>query len=87
MVAPASNTLDRLLDPITECFTREVAERVGRLQLDQSVLDKLADFAERSNRGELSEAEVAEYRELVEVLDLIGIMQAKARRMAGVRGA
>jgi hypothetical protein len=87
MVALASETLDQLLDPLTACFTPEVADRIGRLQLDGKVRTKLADFAERSSLGTLSSAEQAEYQELVELLDLIGIVQAKARRVAVHRGA
>jgi len=86
MVALASETLDQLLDPITACFTPEVADRIGQLQLDGKIRSKLADFAERSSLGTLGNGERAEYQELVELLDLIGIVQAKARRVAVNRG-
>ena len=82
MVALASETLNQLLDPIAECLTPEVADRIARLQLGPEIRSKLADFAERSSLGTLNDAERDEYRGLVELLDLIGIMQAKARRLA-----
>jgi hypothetical protein len=83
MVAPAPDTLDRLLDPIARCLSPEVAGRIARLELDAEIRRRLDSYAERSTRGELTVAEQTAYRELVELIDLIGIVQAKARHVAG----
>ena len=32
MVAPSPNTFDLLLDPIADCLTPEVADRIGRVK-------------------------------------------------------
>lgn len=86
MVAPANNTLDLLLDPLTDCLTVEVADRIGHLKLSSTIQDQLADYSARSVEGTLDEQERHAYRELVELIDLIGIVQAKARRIAALRG-
>jgi len=86
MVAPSSKTLDLLLDPIADCLTPEVADRIGHLKLSPAIRRRLADYSDRSGAGTLGQSEQAEYRELVELIDLIGIVQAKARRVAESRG-
>ncbi len=85
MVAPGPNTLDLLLDPIADCLTPEVADRIGHLELPPAIRQRLADYADRSGSGTLDQREQADYRELVELIDLVGIVQAKARRIAESR--
>ncbi len=51
----------------------------------QSHIDELA---EKCNEGQLTNAEKAEYRDIVEAIDFISILQAKARaRLARVADA
>jgi hypothetical protein len=85
MVAPGINTLDLLLDPLAECLTPEVADRIGRLELSAAIRGRLEDYAARSGAGTLDAQAQAEYRDLVELIDLIGIVQAKARHVAATR--
>ena len=71
--------LDRVLDPLATCFTPEVARRLVEFRADaetQALVDALAD---KANEGTLSNREKAEYRQLVEAIDLITVLQAKAR--------
>jgi hypothetical protein len=81
MVAPNSNALDRMLGPVVGCFTRESAERLLTLEIDEETRAKIAELARKSNEGVLSEAERAEYLDYVEAMDLIGILQGKARQV------
>jgi hypothetical protein len=80
MVAATPRTLlDRILDPLAECFTPDVARRVVALTLDSGIQARLDVLAERANEGQLTEAERQEYGELIEALDILGILKAKAR--------
>jgi hypothetical protein len=82
-LAPNSMTtsvLDRLLDPVTECLTPDVAERIAALGLDTQTQIRLDELAEKANRGHLTEDERVEYEEYIEGLDLVGILKAKARK-------
>ena len=46
------------------------------------------ELAEKCNEGQLTNAEQAEYRDIVEAIDFISILQAKARaRLARVADA
>ena len=72
--------LDRVLDPVAEAFSADVAHRLVHLQLDPDVRDELERWREGAADGSLTGEEQERYRRFVEVLDFIGILQAKARR-------
>lgn len=82
-----ASVLDRFLDPVTDCLTQDVAERIVNLQLDQEMQNRLNELAGKANRGELSEAERSEYEAFVQGMDLIGIFKAKARKALRQRTA
>lgn len=72
-------TLERLLEPLGECFSREGAQRVLSLRIDAATQAKLDDFATRNKEGKLSAKERAEYDSCIRALDVIAILQTKAR--------
>lgn len=71
--------LDRLLDPVRDVLTPEVARAIADLRADAATRDRLDDLAERHHEGRLSPDELDEYRALVGGLNLISVLQAKAR--------
>jgi hypothetical protein len=74
-----NSVLDRMLDPLAQCFTPEVARRIANLRADGAMQRRLNELADKSAAGSLTPDEQAEYRAYVEALDLVGILQAKAR--------
>jgi hypothetical protein len=80
-MAQSSHTaaLDRLLDPLEAILTPEVARQIVELRADAITQRRIDELAEKSTEGQLSPAEEAEYDDYVEALDIIGILQAKAR--------
>ena len=72
--------LDRLLDPLTDVFSREVASAVLGLRADSELEARIAELRVKANEGTLTPAEDAEYKDFVEAVDLISIIQTKARR-------
>lgn len=72
--------LDRLLDPLTNAFTPEVASVFLQLRADSELEAHIEVLRRKANEGLLSAAEEAEYKDFVETVDLISIVQAKARR-------
>jgi hypothetical protein len=74
-----THPLDKLLDPVAGCFTREVAQRIIDLKLDPAVQARLDQLAAKANAGTLTDDEVREYEEYVEGIDLMGVLKAKAR--------
>jgi hypothetical protein len=73
------HTLDRLLDPVRDCLTPEVAARLVGLRADETVQAKLDALAERNAEGTLTPDERTEYEALVSAGNLIAVLQAKAR--------
>jgi hypothetical protein len=72
--------LDRLLEPLTEAFTTEMASAILRLRADSELAGRIEDLRHKANQGTLTPEEDAEYKDFVEALDVISIMQANARR-------
>lgn len=79
------NVLDRLLDPVRDILTPEVAERFAALRADDATQERLDDLAERHHEGKLSPEELAEYESLVGAINMIAVLQAKARSVATPR--
>jgi hypothetical protein len=75
------NVLDRVLDPFTACLTPEVAGRIADLRADEKTQARVDELADKANEGTLTDAEAAEYRQLVAAFDLVTILQAKARTL------
>ena len=72
--------LDRLLEPVTEAFTPDVARTIVGLRADPGLEAEIDELRRKANAGTLTAEEDADYRDFVEALDLISIIQAKARR-------
>jgi hypothetical protein len=75
------SALDRVLDPLAECLTREAARRIVDLRASPEFQARLDVLGDKSNEGELSAEEQAEYETYVYALDFISILQSKARRL------
>ncbi|HVX14183.1 MAG TPA: hypothetical protein VHC22_23555 [Pirellulales bacterium] len=72
--------LDRFLEPMAEAFTPEFARRIVELRAEPSLQAHIDELAEKANHGTLSPDEERDYRSCIEAADIIGIIQAKARR-------
>ena len=79
--------LDRLLDPLTDVFTPEVATAIVELRADSELETHIAELRRKANDGTLTPAEEAEYKDFVEAVDLISIIQAKARHFLAKHAA
>jgi hypothetical protein len=65
--------------PIFALLTPEQTQKLAQLQCDSSTVDRLAELAEKSNEGQLSAAERAEYEAYIEANNLLSVLQAEAR--------
>jgi hypothetical protein len=72
--------LDRLLGPLTEAFTPRLASLLPELRADAELEAHIDELRRKASDGTLTAAEDAEYKDFVEAVDVISIMQAKARR-------
>jgi hypothetical protein len=73
--------LDRLLAPFADCLTPEVAARVAEMRADETVQARIDYLAGRANEGLLTPEEAEEYDGYLHAIDVIAVLQAKARSL------
>lgn len=76
-----NTVLEEVLEPVAQCFTPDVARQIAALRASPALQERLDDLAQKANEGELTVEERAKYEDYVEAIDLIGILQAKARKI------
>ena len=76
-----ANFLTRLLAPVGECMTREVAKKVADLRADLDVQARVDELADKCTEGNLTAEERAEYEAYVHAIRVIGVLQAQARNI------
>jgi len=74
-----NSILNRLLDPVGALLSPEVAQRISSMKADEETQARLDFLATRSNDGQLTPDEQQEYRDYVDAIDLISVLQLKAR--------
>jgi hypothetical protein len=74
--------LDRLLEPIAGCLSPDVAAKVADLRVDDEMQDRIDFLAQRANEGPLTDEEQEEYAGYVHAIDVITVLQAKARSVS-----
>lgn len=79
-MSTAPTFLDRFLEPVAEALTPQLAETLINLRSDAETEARIDVLREKAKTGVLTADEEAEYREFVEALDVISIIQAKARQ-------
>jgi hypothetical protein len=79
--------LDRFLDPLTDALTPESASALLNLRADPEVEARIEGLRRKANEGTLTPDEDAEYKDFVEAVDIVSIMQAKARRFLSRQAA
>lgn len=73
--------LDEVLEPVARCFTPDVARRIAELRAAPALQTRLDELASKANEGDLTEQEREQYEAYVEAMDVISILQAKARKI------
>ena len=79
MKRPPNGALDRLLNPLSDCFTPAMARRFVSFRADADTRARVQELADKCSEGELSPSERHEYEAYVKAIHLISILQSKAR--------
>jgi hypothetical protein len=80
-MSTAAVHLDRLLEPLAGCLSPEVAAKVADLRADDAIQDRIDYLADRSNEGLLTAEERDEYAGYLHAIEVVAVLQAKARSM------
>jgi hypothetical protein len=73
--------LDEVLEPLSRCFDLETARALVNFRIDERAQTRVERLAQKSEDGKLTPRERTEYEAYVQASTLIGILQAKARRL------
>ena len=76
-----TNAFDRGTDFLLQILTVEQAESLIAYRGDKALRARIDELAQKSNEGELSEMETAEYEGYVRANKFIATIQAKARKL------
>ena len=71
--------LDEIHEPVTNALSRDVAQALVNIKAGEAVQARIADLAEKCNEGLLTPTEQAEYESYVQAVDMVSVLQAKAR--------
>ena len=82
-----TSILAQLLEPIAQCMTPELAQRIAELRATPEAQARIDELADKCNEGELTPEEAAEYDSYVDAIDLIAVLQAQARDVLKAHGA
>ena len=74
-----SAVLSDLLEPVGQMMPPGFARELAALRATSEVQARLDDLADKANEGRLTEPERAEYHALIDAIDVISLLQAKAR--------
>ncbi len=78
-MSTAAIHLDRLLEPFAICLTPDVAAKVADMRVDDEMQRRIDHLADRANEGLLTSDENDEYAGYLRAIDVIAVLQAKAR--------
>jgi hypothetical protein len=74
------SVLDRLLDPLARSLTPDGARAIVNFRADAETQSRIDELAVKSNEGKLSAEEREEYESFVETIDVVAVLQDKARQ-------
>lgn len=76
----ATALLGGIIEPIVRCLTPQAAREILALRADEDARRRVEELGAKSNEGQLTPDERAEYQLFVEVGDIVALLQARARR-------
>jgi hypothetical protein len=72
--------LDHFLEPVTDALTPEFAIALANLRADPQTQTRIDELRRKAANGTLSELEGEDYKNFVEAVDMLSILQSKARQ-------
>ena len=72
-------TIDQLIEPVGQCLTVEVAERLVSLRANPELQIEVDRLADKANLGTLTEDERTQYEQYVSFAQFVTLLQIEAR--------
>lgn len=80
-MSESKTILGKLLEPVTGALSPDMAKSLLEAKADSEVESRLAELRGKANEGELEDSEREEYESYVHAINLVSILQAKARQV------
>lgn len=77
--------LDKMLQPATDQMPPEFARSLLDLRASDDMQARIEELRTKANTGNISGDEEIEYKEFVEAVDIISLLQSKARKILSVK--
>ena len=81
-----NNIVQRLIAPIGQCLSPEVARRIAELKADLQLQSRVDQLADKANDGTISDKERAEYEQYVKFSQFVTLLQIHARNLLDANG-
>lgn len=78
--------LSRMLDSIAGAMTPEVAGKILSIRADAQTESRVNQLRQKAHDGVLTADEADEYQQFIDALDVISIIQSKARKRFAMLG-
>jgi len=78
--------LEEMLEPVSRSMGVETARALVELRVEPRIQARVDELAEKCNEGHITAEERSDYEAYVQASTLIGILQAKARRVLAKAG-
>ncbi len=72
---------DRATSPVVQVFSAEQARRIAEYRANQELETRIELLAKKSNEGQLTDEERAEYAGYVQANKFVAILQAQSRKL------
>ena len=79
MATAETGYLDRLLETVTTGLNPDAARAIANFRADEKLQARIDELADKCTEGQLSDEESAEYDAYIRGIDVITILQSKAR--------
>jgi len=70
-----------MLQPATDQMPPDFARKLLDLRASPELLARIENLRAKANTGKISQEEELEYKEFVEAIDIISLLQSKARKI------
>ncbi len=75
------SAFDRATDPVVRIFSADQARQLAEYRSDAALQSRIEELAEKSNEGQLTDKERAEYAGYVQANKFVAMLQVQARKL------
>ena len=79
--------LYNILEPLFDEMSSAFASLIATMRVNDDDLRRIEELRLKANSGDLADDEMIEYREFVEAIDFIALLQSRDRKIVGAHAS